>query len=36
MSLLYFWFALTASTGRDTVDLYLAEHPGRLVIPARR
>jgi hypothetical protein len=27
---------LTTSPGPGTVDLYLAEHPGRLVIPARR
>jgi hypothetical protein len=32
MSLLDFWF-LTTSPGPGTVDLYLAEHPGRLVIP---
>jgi hypothetical protein len=27
---------LTTSPGPGTVDLYLAEHPGRLVIPASR
>src|SRR5580704_8753509 len=27
---------LTTSPGPGTVDLYLAEHPGRLVIPARQ
>ena len=27
---------LTTSPGPDTLDLYLAEHPGRLVIPASR
>jgi hypothetical protein len=36
MSLLDFWFPLSASPGPGTADLYLAEHPGRLVIPARR
>jgi hypothetical protein len=35
-SLLDFWFPLTTSPGPGTVDLYLAEHAGRLVIPARR
>jgi hypothetical protein len=27
---------LTTSPGPDTLDLYLAEHPGRLVIPTSR
>jgi hypothetical protein len=36
MSLLDIWFPLTTSAGPDTLDLYLAEHPGRLVIPASR
>ena len=36
MSLLDYWFPLTTSLGPGTVDLYLAEHPGRPVIPASR
>jgi hypothetical protein len=36
MSLLNCWFPLTHITGVGTVDLYLAEHPGGLVIPASR
>jgi hypothetical protein len=36
MSLLDFWLPLTTSPGPDTLDLYLAEHPGRLVIPISR
>ena len=36
MSLLDFWYPLTTSPGPGTLDLYLAEHPGRLVIPASR
>jgi len=31
-----FLVPLTTSRGSDTLDLYLAEHPGRPVIPASR
>ena len=36
MSLLDFWLPLTTSPGPDTLDLYLAEYPGTLVIPISR
>ncbi len=32
MSLLDFWFPLTASPGPGTVDLYLAEHPQEVAV----
>jgi hypothetical protein len=36
MSLLDCWYPLTHITGARTDDLYLAEQPGGLVIPASR